>query len=320
MLFRDLEGISAHQRAKYRAFCAAQPEIPLFFQDWYLDAVCADGTWNAAILENPQGEALAVWPFFLKRKWGLRYVTMPHFVKYMGPWTPEARSAEFSGQIPEIARLLPRVDAFRQNFHYSFSGSASLAKSAYHARQHHTYLLDISNLDAVFSGINRNMRRNILKAQREVRVLPDNDPGRFFPFSEAPFKRKGIPTPYPKSLFFDHDTALGDHAQRQIFFAVDTRGQTHGAAYLIWDKHTAYYHLSGDDPGLRHSGAGILLIWEALRFAREVLGLTIFDFEGSMLPAVEAIRIQFGARKTLFPYVWQYPNPLLRWLFRTENR
>ena len=320
MRSRELEGISSHQREKYRTFCAAQPEIPLFFQDWYLDAVCADGTWDAAILENPHGEVQSVWPFFLKRKWGFQYITMPHFVKYMGPWPTKTFSPEYSGSIHEIARLLPRVDALRQNFHYSFLGSASLSESAYHARQHHTYLLDIGDLDAVFSGINRNMRRNILKAQREVRVFPDNDPERFFPISEAPFKRKGMPTPYPKSLFFSHDAALGQHAQRQIFFAVDTQGRTHAAAYLIWDKRSAYYHLSGDDPGLRQSGAGILLIWEAIRFAKEELGLGVFDFEGSMLPAVEAIRRQFGARQTTYPYVWQYPNPLLRWLFRTENR
>ncbi len=320
MQSRALNGISAQQRTKYKAFCAAHPEIPLFFQDWYLDAVCADGVWDAAILENPRGEVQAVWPFFLKRKWCLRYITMPHFVKYMGPWSPKAFSADFPGSIPEIAGLLPRVDAFRQNFHYAFWGSGAIEKSAYRFRPQHTYLLDIGDLDAVFKGINRNMRRNILKAQREVRVQPDNDPERFFPISEAPFKRKGMPTPYPKSVFFAHDAALEQHAQRQVFFAVDTQGRTHAAAYLIWDKHSAYYHLSGDDPSLRQSGAGILLIWEAMRFAREMLDLSVFDFEGSMLPAVEAIRRQFGARQTGYPFVWQYPNPLLRWLFRTENR
>ena len=199
-----------------------------------------DGVWNAAILENLQGEVQAVWPFFLKRKWGLRYVTMPHFVKYMGPWSPKAFNADFSDLFPEIAGLLPRIDALRQNFHYSFYGSDALEKSVYHFRPQHTYLLDIRDLDAVFSGINRNMRRNILKAQGKVGIQTDNDPQRFFPISEVPFQRKGIPTPYSKSLFFSHDTALGEHEQRQIFFAVDAQGRTHAAAYLIWDKHSAY--------------------------------------------------------------------------------
>lgn len=307
------------RRAQYRFFCAAHPEIPLFFQDWYLDAVCQDGVWDAVLWKNPDGEVQAVWPFFLKYKWGFHYVTMPQFVKYMGPWGPDFPGGN-AAMLPKLVASLPRVDAFRQNFHYAFSHIESLPKAGYAFRQHYTYLLDIADLASVFKGINRNMRRNIVKAQQTVHILEDNDPERFFPISESPFKRKGIPAPYSKTLFLSHDTALASQGQRQVFFAVDTQGRTHAAAYLIWDKCCAYYHLSGDDPALRQSGAGILLIWEAIRFAREVLGLSLFDFEGSMLPTVEAIRQQFGAKQTQYPFVWQYPNPLLRILFKIGNK
>jgi len=307
-----LSGSAGSQRAKYEAFCAANPSIPVFFQDWYLDAVCTDGVWDALLWESTAGEVQAVWPYFLKHKWGFRYITMPHFVKYMGPWSKHNDAVVFEDIFDDMAGSLPRVDAFRQNFHYAFPDTGIFSKTAFGFRHSHTYLLDIRDLDAVFRGVNRNMRRNILKAQQTVRILADNDPERFFPFSEAPFKRKGISTPYPKAFFFSHDAALGQHNQRQIFFAVDAHGRTHAAAYLIWDHHSAYYHLSGDNPDLRRSGAGILLIWEAIRFAREALGLSVFDFEGSMLPSVEAIRRQFGAVQTGYPFVWQYRNPLLR--------
>jgi hypothetical protein len=120
------------------------------------------------------------------------------------------------------------------------------------------------------------------------------------------FDRQGLPMPYSGAQFARHDAALAANGARQLFFAVDAQERIHSAAYLIWDKQAAYYHLSGDDPALRESGAGILLIWEAIRYASEVLGLACFDFEGSMLPAVERIRVQFGAVQTPYFFVWKY--------------
>lgn len=305
-------------KALYREFCAAHPEIPVFIQGWYLDAVCEHGFWDAVLLRGQSGEVKAVWPYFLKKKWGFRYITMPLFAKYMGPWAATAEViTEWSSA---LETGLPRVDAFRQNFHYAIGDIGDLNKKGYEQQLQHTFLLDITDLDRVFKGINRNMRRNILKAQREVKVLTDNDPGRFFPISTWGFKRKGLATPYSGSLFMSHDASLSERGQRQIFFAVDAQGRTHSAAYLIWDRHSAYYHLSGDDPVLRRSGSGFLLLWEAVRYAREVLGLSLFDFEGSMLPEVAAIRRQFGATATHYRFVWRYRHPLLKAAFKIGNR
>ena len=305
-------------KLSYREFCAAHPEMPVFFQDWYLDAVCENGFWDAVLLRGQAGEVRAVWPFFMKKKWGFRYITMPLFVKYMGPW-----AAATSGAIEWPSALeegLPMVDAFKQNFHYAVSDTGDLGKKGYAQRLQHTFLLNIGDLDAVFRGVNRNMRRNILKAQRAVEVLTDNDPERFYPVSTWGFRRKGLATPYSGSLFMAHDAALAKRGQRQIFFAVDAQGRTHSAAYLIWDQHSAYYHLSGDDTLLRRSGSGFLLIWEAIRYAREVLGLSVFDFEGSMLPEVAAVRRQFGAIQTNYRFVWRYRHPLLKAALRIGNR
>ena len=82
----------------------------------------------------------------------------------------------------------------------------------------------------------------------------------------------------------------------------------HSVAYLIWDATTAYYLLAGDDPARRASGAGMLLAWEAIRYASAVLGLRCFDFEGSMLPGVERVRVRFGAVQTPYFFVWKYTS------------
>ena len=116
-----------------------------------------------------------------------------------------------------------------------------------------------------------------------------------------------------------HDAALAAHGARQLFRAVDAEGRTHSAAYLVWDRQAAYYHLSGDDPSLRASGAGLLLVWEAIRYSSEVLGLQCFDFEGSMLPGVEQVRVSFGAVQTPYFHVWKYSSRGFRLLERLKG-
>ena len=124
--------------------------------------------------------------------------------------------------------------------------------------------------------------------------------------------------PYSWAQFARHDAALAAHGARQLFFAVDAQHRIHSAAYLIWDQQAAYYHLAGDDPALRESGAGILLVWAAICYASEVLGLACFDFEGSMLPAVERIRVQFGAEQTPYSFVWKYNSRLFELLEKVK--
>jgi hypothetical protein len=55
--------------------------------------------------------------------------------------------------------------------------------------------------------------------------------------------------------------------------------------------------MAGDDPALRQSGAGVLLAWEAIQYTHAVLKLSVFDFAGSMVKAIERVRRQFGAQQ-----------------------
>lgn len=70
--------------------------------------------------------------------------------------------------------------------------------------------------------------------------------------------------------------------------------------------------MGGEDPELRNSGAGILLIWEAMKFTFEVLKLNRFDFEGSMLEPVERVRRDFGAIQTPYFAISKSNSKLLK--------
>lgn len=290
----------------YAQFCRQTPELPIFFQDWYLDAVTQEGEWNAALVESG-GKVLGVWPYFLKKKAGFQYITMPLFVKFMGPWLADNPSLTEQHQLLQaLQEKLPKIAGIKQDCHYQFSNWLPLYWQGYQQTTKYSYRLDINHLDQVQKNINRNMRRNLLKASQQLEATLLNDPEQFFAINEMSFSRQGLVAPYSKAQFLKHDQALEQHRARQIFFGKDAQGRPHAAAYLIWDKQSSYYHLAGDDPALRQSGASIFLIWEAIRYTKEVLGLDTFDFEGSMLPKIEAIRRQFGAQQQPYFYIQKY--------------
>lgn len=310
------------QQAAYREFCNHMPGMPVFAQPWHLDAVCEGGQWDAAIARHGE-EVVGAMPYFLKRKGPFRYLTMPHFTKHLGPFLlPEFRHLKFEHKFYEaMIRQLPPVHAIQQDFHPGATNWLPFYWQGFRQSTRYTYRIGLSEgLENVAEGFNRNIRRNLQKAERELRVHSELSPEQFYEINKKSFARQGISVPYSRSLFLRHDAALAAHQSRRIFCAEDGRGNIHSAAYLIWDGQASYYHLSGDAPEWRQSGGGILLVREAIRYTYEVLGLPVFDFEGSMMPQVEAIRRQFGALQIPYFRVWKYNSQLFRLLEWARGR
>jgi hypothetical protein len=115
------------------------------------------------------------------------------------------------------------------------------------------------------------------------------------------YARQGAVLPYSRDLVARLDAACGERDARRMFFAQDAEGRVHAVLYLVWLGNTAYDLMSGADPEIRGSGAGSLLVWEAIRFAATVTSR--FDFEGSMVESIERFFRAFGARQVAYSRV-----------------
>ena len=296
-------------QARYRAFCAAAPDVPVFAQAWYLDACCEGGAWDAVLVQD-DGRDVAALPYFFKQKGPFRYATMPMFVKMLGPYLlPEFRGAlrREHELLQALIVQLPAFAAFKQNFYPSVTNWLPFYWQGYRQTTYYTYrLYALQDLARVEAGLGTGIRRDIRLARQRLRVVHDLPLSTFYAVNQLSFTRQGLTAPYSEARLRRLDAALAARDARQLFFAVDAEGHVHSVAYLIWDATTAYYLLAGDDPARRASGAGMLLAWEAIRYASAVLGLRCFDFEGSMLPGVERVRVRFGAVQTPYFFVWKY--------------
>jgi len=245
---------------------------PIFHQPWWLDAV-APGRWDAATVERG-GRTLAAMPFVVRGPRRLRVL---------------------------LERKLPAVVVFHQNFSTSFMNCLPFIWAGYRAEFRYTYQLrDLSSEQALWAGPAGSIRREIRKATRRLEVREVTDVERFYRVWAKTFERQGVAAPDRRRLErIDAECAKRD--ARTILFAYDEVGQVHAVAYTVRDRRTTYYLMGGGDPHLRTSGAGSLLVWEAIR--RASADSQVFDFEGSMLRPVERFFRAFGGRQTPYPHV-----------------
>jgi len=303
------------KKAQYRQFCEEEKAIPIFSQPWHLDIVCFDGEWDVALVEKG-GQIVASMPYFIKQKGPYKHIAMPWLTKMLGPYIVE----KFKGGKKEhsitkaLIDQLPQVAHFNQNLHYSIKDWLPFYWKGYQQTTYYSYSISgLHDLDTVYKNFDSDYRNNkIKKAQDLVTVSHEGDVEDFYRIMKMSFDRQDKELAIPIDFLKKYDQVLAEQQSRKLFFARDAANQIHSALYLIWDKQRAYYHIAGDDPELRNSGAGILLVWSAIQYTSQVLGLNIFDFEGSMIPGITKVRRNFGAKQEAFFNIERYDSVLFR--------
>jgi hypothetical protein len=288
----------------YHALCRTEDSIPLFSQDWWLDAACGKANWDVLLIEE-NNRALAAWPLYLPRP---KIAIMPPCTQTLGVWfAPFSADTKYSSALEQrqeickqlIDRLSVRV--FQQNFSCAFTDWLPFYWAGYRQTTRYTYRLhDIKNTELLWKNTNQNLRRNIKRAREQYAVtvrkgIPVDD---FLKIQSQTFERQGKKNRQPEQVLRRLVDTCRARGQGDLWGGYDAEGQLHAAAFVAWQNHCACYLAGGGDPLLRASGAHSLVLWEAIHFAS---GHTdTFDFEGSMLPGVERFFRQFGAVQT--PY------------------
>ena len=267
------------EKEAYIDFCAHTPELPLFLQPWWLDAVtCPDHKeWEVLLARNKKGEIEAVMPFVTGRKWGLRYVVTPQLTQYTGVWikdiegetATEHLSREKRLQNDLIAQLeAKKIAFFDLKFPLTYTYWSPFFWAGYRQETHYTYQLpDLHDIEAVYQQIDAVKRRHIRAAEKELEVR--------FDMSSQDFYRLQC-------------MQLGTKQQSNV--ASETLVTQ--PYFIPYDKHAAYELISAIHPDHRTSGGSVLALWHAIKKASEVT--KAFDFEGSMIEGVEHNNRQFG--------------------------
>ena len=251
---------------------------------------------------------------------------MPVLTQNLGVWIryPEGlnltKKISFENKIiREILNSLPKTDLIHINLHYSFTNWLPFYWAGFSQTTRYTYVVEgLEDLDKVFEQFDPTVKNKIRKAESLVETLVSEDISVFYELIKKTFLRQNIDIPYSFEILQKHDSVLKEHNARKIFFAKDQEGKIHSALYLTWDKMSSYVHMVGEDPVLRTSGAGIKLIWDAIKFTKETLNLSRLDFEGSMIEGVEQIRRKCGGVQYPYFSLTKYNNKFLEILWKIK--
>lgn len=300
----------SQNRKRYRELCGADSTIPLFSQDWWLDAVCIDGEWDVALIQQ-QSEVKAALPYYLRRVMGLRCITMPKLTQTMGPWfapmdgTYTKRLSKQMSLMKDLIDQLPSVDMFHQGFAPEITNWLPFYWAGYQQSTSYTYVIDdISDPEKILQSVDISKRGKVKKATRSLTVDTLTSVEGFYATYKRSLRRRGKAISYPEKLF----VSLGQESIKRdcgkIFCARDQEGGLHAALYVVWGARKAYNLVSLVIPG-KNTGAMSLVIYQAICFLQEHDLADKFDFEGSMIPGVEQSYRYFGTLQTPYFQVWK---------------
>ena len=166
--------------------------------------------------------------------------------------------------------------------------------SGYKVVPNYTYLLDLAaSPEEMLKNMSAERRKNIAKAGRDgLRTGASAGMEEVRDLVLATFERQG--------KFVDRESLeaiLFRYANPANSFAYTTYRDDRpiAACFVVHDARTAYYLLGGYSAEERHHGAGAAAMFAAIKHAKEI-GLATFDFEGSVIPAIERYFRGFGGR------------------------
>lgn len=311
--------MNKESRQKYKDFCE-QNQLRVYYQPWWLDAVCYGSENWYPILHEVNGKVLAAQPVYIKRRaFFFKCIQMPQFTQILGPVTIDLGNLSTSklcaaekSIYTDLTDKLPKFDYFIQTFGHDFRNWLPYYWKGFSQSTKYTYVIkNIKAVEDVKDNFSPGKRKNINKAVKLVDVKFDLPPDVFYQHHVMTLKATGRKINYSYELFKKmHDACLEHQAGRIIWAEDKIDGKIHAALFLIWDKKSAYDLISTIDPKYTNSGSTSLLIYEAIRFLSD--RTEQFDFEGSMIESVESSFRQFGAEQVAYFTIKKTPSKFLR--------
>lgn len=295
-------------KAKYKEYLKRFDDVPIYLEDWYLDACIPPGKWSYVKHETSDGD-FGLWPYFIKKKSIFNYITMPHLCKWMGPITTVE---EFPNRklalINKMEEKLPEHQHFTQNLFYN---NTDIDFNEYEIKESYSYQLDLTrDVETIYSKINSDYRNNKIPKAKDLKLIIDAPVDDIIEMQMASYTYAKFDIPFDESYVRKHVKSILKKKQGMILSMQDEKDNLYASMFLIWDSKRAYYHLAGMNPEFRKTGASIRLIWECIKYSKEVIGAQIFDFEGSMIPNLERVRRNFGAEKIYYKNISRTPSKL----------
>ena len=284
----------SHNKKKYLE--NLPQSIPIFHQPYWLD--CVAPNWNVAIIEK-NNKIVASMPYWNVNK----KITMPPLTQFLGPYINERENIKISDEHKILTKLEEQITGFsryEQRWQYIYNNWLPFYWKNFKQTSKYTYIIDTSkNKDELWKKVRSSTRSDINKSKKlGIKIKFDLDFDDFFRLVENTFSKQGLNLPYSKSFLYALTKTCKINKVGEILFAVNQDDEVIASSFLVWDKYSTYYILSGIDDKYKRTGASSFLMWESILFGSTKA--TIFDFEGSMIKRIETFFRSFGTEQRTY--------------------
>ena len=265
----------------YKRICQEyQDQVPVFFQPWWLDAVCSNGQWKPLVQGN------SIWPVYCTQKWGIPYVTLPPLTPRLG-WFSPALSPLPTGKMPFFAPYSV------QHFAPNAAQEAWFEQKRHRITKRQYYLLKAPfDREVIWEQMNTMSKRQIRKGLEGLQFKEESDAKNLHSMMCRSLQRRSV------------EPCLSAHALEQIvraalcansglvLSACDEQGKVHASAFFIWDRSCVYFICGGFDERIKQIGASRCLLWKGLSLAAH--SHKSFEFGGGSDAGVGAVYAALG--------------------------
>lgn len=307
-------------KEKYRVLCDNHPEIPLFAQYWWMDAICVGKEWDVLLVEE-EGAVLGAMPYLMVRKFLFKLILQPifsqnngvHFFYPKGMEEDERETFErFVCQSILTQLEAMRLDWYMQYFDPTFRHASLWRMAGYDVTERVTYVIpSLRNLVELFGQFTPAKKRHIRKAERSgLAVRWDMEPAAFYDFHTECLRLRGRSNINSRQVEENLIRQALDRGQGKILSIHDSEGNLHSALFFVWNDQYGYYLIPAIHPTYKASGASTLMVWRTLQFLQNKT--QSFDFEGSMDPQIAHSYKQFATERVVYNKVEKVNSSLLR--------
>jgi hypothetical protein len=256
-------------------------------------------------------------PLLYQRVAGLTIARPPYLTPYLGPATFRAGgkyhrilTLEKDVAYSLINYITVSYDFVRIPLPPNYVDTQPFQQNGFSVDVEHTYVIELDDMNRVWKELNQDRRRKIRNGYNEgLSCELGDDLDRFFPLlmrSLAAHEKRLSRIRVDE--VWDWYRALSTKNQAKHLWIKDPQDRICAGAILVWDSKRAYYLLSGMNRDISSGNAMALLLWECMRFCKEELGVSEFDFDGSEVPSVEIFFRGFGGQLTpRFTVMWGRP-------------
>ncbi|MGE5458063.1 MAG: GNAT family N-acetyltransferase [Methanococcaceae archaeon] len=292
---------------EWNQFVDESPQGDVFCYSWWLDAVTKSRFKIYVLIEN--GRIVAGMPLALNKagKIDEPALTRTLGILYSAQLCLDNYS-QTSNQRKWASALLDRIkinDFVQTCTHHTFTDWLPYRWKGLNQTTRYTYILEYRKrtIDILRNNLESGCRNVINRAERNIlRVEESTDLKEFYGLVSQSYSRQGLKFKMQFSDLKTLDDSIKSNGKRVILSAMDERNNVHAAIYIVYNQRSAYYLLSGGNPGYRKLGGHTLVFWEAIKYFSDKVQYS--NFGGSDIQRIESHLRCFGGELTQYFHIY----------------